>query len=553
MNTWYMIDPVNWHNIDLDKEINKIKESMDGLSINYCNIDSETIDEYIASFSEIQKNMFQEIIKGYIDHNNLTTTIYGINDCYDYDNDNNLDGQIELLKKYVYCFWISCNNIGQQFKKYWLEIIETVKLSTGKNINKIYNNAEIDKIYREITEDCDILKMSNALNESIDKFVVSLVPFRYNHNIKCIHEGCTENQHRQNFCSLHLLNTSSRTINKEIRKQFMHSILHNNMSCFIMALNHCHKKIMTITISRNLYKLCYTDNSKKSVIYKQPSDFMTSILMSVNNTSFYKKIKNCASFTEKIKYIILFYKTKEDSVYTKKLIDDIHAWNNMTSDTIDYNPEFLIEKYRSKMSINNEHAYLGNLCYEYKNIKQVLAKIIKSNKKSVLYNYKINMSSCIEQVIWLYLTDLTRQLDYLIYIKREKSFSRLKNKSYLRYDFFGIVHCNKNFYIPFVIEYDGGYHWYDMTRGKRLLTSRESTNTSDIIKDFFVWENGIALLRLCYRDISDIAIFKKYIYDFINDLHTGLIPIHRYINTEAYNDRNIYLENLYNKKSIKDS
>lgn len=85
-----------------------------------------------------------------------------------------------------------------------------------------------------------------------------------------------------------------------------------------------------------------------------------------------------------------------------------------------------------------------------------------------------------------------------IFFEREKSFKDLKNKQYLRYDF----------YLPdynLLIEFDGEQHYFDI----RYEGEVNDVNKRDKMKDNYAKEHNIDLLRIPFWEIDNIEKILK--------------------------------------------
>lgn len=87
-----------------------------------------------------------------------------------------------------------------------------------------------------------------------------------------------------------------------------------------------------------------------------------------------------------------------------------------------------------------------------------------------------------------------------IKFEKEKKFPDCKgrnNRSQLRFDFF-LVEYN------ILIEYDGEHHFSPVNKGYRAKYVHERTKINDEIKDNYIREKGLGLLRIPHWEYDDI-------------------------------------------------
>ena len=103
---------------------------------------------------------------------------------------------------------------------------------------------------------------------------------------------------------------------------------------------------------------------------------------------------------------------------------------------------------------------------------------------------------------------------------REKTFEDLKNKSRLRFDFYGFLYIESGYICQFVIEVDDKSHWC------------KNNNFNDMHKNFYCWLNGINILRIdttkCMRNkLSYKKIIKKFLKTIVSTKRLTFFCTHK--------------------------
>ena len=119
--------------------------------------------------------------------------------------------------------------------------------------------------------------------------------------------------------------------------------------------------------------------------------------------------------------------------------------------------------------------------------------------------YKGTRVSKGEKAISIYLESLG------IKFIREKTFIDCisRNNRLLRFDF----------YIPsinVIIEYDGEHHFKPINKGYRAKYAHERTVINDKIKNKYIEDKGIGLLRITYKEFDDIKNIIDNLFKYFN-------------------------------------
>lgn len=114
-----------------------------------------------------------------------------------------------------------------------------------------------------------------------------------------------------------------------------------------------------------------------------------------------------------------------------------------------------------------------------------------------------------------------------IIYRREKKFRGLKNKRFLRYDFYFVLEGKKC-----VVEYDGEQHFRENTAWTKRI-SFESQKKNDLIKTQFCYDKGISLLRIPHTYSKKIPdVLNKFIGKIIHSRE----PVFYFKNKELYSE-----------------
>lgn len=119
----------------------------------------------------------------------------------------------------------------------------------------------------------------------------------------------------------------------------------------------------------------------------------------------------------------------------------------------------------------------------------------------------------------------------LLGFTREMSFDNNYSIGTYKYDYFGLYRLKQNIIIPFVIEYDGIYHY---SSDKRKGIDAREVVRRDLLKEIYLWRHGISLLRLSGSFELDIKI-----NEFFKCLEQSKRPFFSLLNVEYYYQKRI--------------